>query len=140
MHCVIAVGLFDVELPRLVPVTFDPNAPLQLPVVTATPSTGLTDGQSITISGTGFTPDVQVAAAECGAGTVGTQSCDIGNVVYGQTDASGNASVTLTVHAALTTATGTIDCTTGPGACVIGLANISDLSEANGAPITFGSG
>jgi hypothetical protein len=140
VHCLIAVGQFDVELPRLVSITFDPSAPLDLPTVTATPSTGLSDGQSITITGTGFTPDVSVAAAECGAGTVGTQSCDIGHVVTGQADDSGNVSLTFTVHASLSTGTGTIDCTTGPGACVVGMANISDYSESNGAPITFGSG
>jgi hypothetical protein len=140
VHCLIAVGLYDVELPRVVSITFDPNAPLHLPTVTATPSTGLVDGQSITISGTGFTPNVQVAAAECGAGTVGTQSCDLGNVVYGTSDGSGDASISFTVHASLSTATGTIDCTTGAGACVVGLANLNDLSEANGAPLTFGTG
>ena len=57
-----------------------------LPVVTVSPSTGLVDLQKVTLTGSGFTANAQVASAQCRPGAIGESDCDLSTVVYGQAD------------------------------------------------------
>jgi hypothetical protein len=58
-------------------------------VLTATPNTGLTNGQVIKVSGSGFVPNESVYVIECLASATSAASCDINSVVPAKTDANG---------------------------------------------------
>ena len=63
-------------------------------VVTVDPSTGLADGQPITVTGSGFAPGASVGAAECSAAVAqshNTVDCDLSNAPITQADGSGTA-------------------------------------------------
>ena len=112
--------------------------------VTVDPSTGLADGQAVTITGTGFSPNASVGAAECSA-AVGqsrsTNDCDLTNAPIVQADSSGTAVIHLRAKRTITTPnSGEVDCVTAAQPCIIGMGDTSDLmnpEKTGGAPITF---
>jgi hypothetical protein len=65
------------------------------PALSVTPAGGLSDGQSVTVSGSGYTAGEQVAVAEC----VENTKCADGYVVA-TADANGSFQVTQTVKKA----------------------------------------
>ena len=70
--------------------------------VTVDPSTGLADGQPVTITGEGFDPNVSVGTAECTAAVAtsrNTNDCDLSNSRTVQADSSGKAVILLRVSA-----------------------------------------
>ena len=95
--------------------------------ITVTPSTGLSDGQTVVVSGTGFTEAPAVndwSVAECRAKildqaiTLNTalDNCDVTSqpFVFVHADSAGNLSTSYTAHATFTLTTGgvgTVDCT-----------------------------
>jgi len=112
------------------------------PVMTATPSTGLEDGQTITVTGQGFTSRDEIGVSECAAGSTDGSECvlesGLGNVAELQTDRRGRFSISFNVARIITLVDGTIDCSQAPG-CVIGAV---DLESETGAldsmvPISF---
>ena len=98
--------------------TFDPNVPAVTPTVTAAPSTGLTDNESITVSLQGFTPNQPVQLIECS-----DEAASEGNFAYcdystGQTTTPTGPNAIQTpfvVHAVLGGQEGLVDCTAEPG-------------------------
>ena len=46
------------------------GAAVVLPVVTVSPSTGLVDLQKVTVTGTGFTANAQIATVQCRPGAI----------------------------------------------------------------------
>ena len=112
--------------------------------VTVDPSTGLADGQPVTITGSGFTPGTSVGAAECSAAVAqshSTSDCDLSNAPIVQADSSGTAVINLRAKATITTPNGgTIDCVTAADPCIIGMGDTTDLSnpeKQGGSAITF---
>ena len=108
--------------------------------VVVTPSTDLVPGQIVHLSGTGFAPNLTIAAAECEAGAVAIANCDTGTAVFPLTDANGAYSIDLTVHRSLFLAGSgtTVDCTVAAGACIIGVADTADIPGTGvSAPISF---
>src|SRR5439155_2916746 len=102
-----------------------------------TPSTDLVNHQTVTVAGSGFSPSVAIGWAECKNGGSGQNDCDLNNVGYSTTDATGVFSASYTVHRIMHTANGDADCASAPEACTIGAAKISDYSESAGTPISF---
>ena len=106
------------------------------PAVTVTPSTGLQDGQVVTVTGTGFTTGTSdIGLAQCPASPSSFILC-VGQKVVPASQ--GSFSATFTVRRIV----GGVDCASAPGACVIGATN---LQGPNGAfteqvfvPLTFG--
>jgi hypothetical protein len=108
------------------------------PSLTVTPSTGLVHLQTVTLSGTGFTPNVSVGWAECKNNNSGDAGdCDTSHTGFASTDGSGAFSAPFTARRTLHTPNGDVDCAAAPGTCNIGAAKISDYAEHAGAPLTF---
>src|SRR3954465_4780590 len=111
--------------------------------VTVDPSTGLADGQAVTITGTGFAPGASVGAAECSAAVAqshSTSDCDLSNAPIVPADSSGTAVIHLRAKATITTQSGTIDCVTAADPCIMGMGDTNDLTnpeKTGGGPITF---
>ncbi|HEX4822285.1 MAG TPA: neocarzinostatin apoprotein domain-containing protein [Acidimicrobiales bacterium] len=138
------VGVFGIMAMTVVLVVAAATRADAAVVVTVDPSTGLADGQPVTITGTGFAPGASVGAAECGP-AVGqsrsTNDCDLSNAPIVQADSNGTAVLHLRARATITTTnSGAIDCVTTTQPCVIGMGDTSDLTnpdKTGGAPITF---
>ncbi len=78
------------------------------PSVTVSPSSGLTDGQNVTVKGSGFTPNyANMVVVECAASATGANGCDTNDVKFTKADANGAFTVTLTVRSKF----GSTDCT-----------------------------
>jgi Neocarzinostatin family len=111
------------------------------PTLTATPSVGLADGQTIIVTGSGFTPFVGVGMVECQEGATGPSGCDISTLRELATDGSGSFSTPYTVTRVITTTAGklgankTIDCALSP--CFLGAADVSNYSVAASVAIGF---
>ena len=109
------------------------------PTVTADPSTGLLDGQSITVSATDFPADAAAALVECPTGTpIGDLEldCDASTVDLVQADGSGAFSTSYQVTRVIEGPAGPIDCA-GPSACVLSALNLADPTQAASTPIAF---
>lgn len=118
------------------------DIPIKTPKMTASPSTGLDDGQNVTVTGKGFKHHEEVGLTECVAGSTDGSECvaeaGIGNADEVRADKSGHISATFNVARILTLFGQTIDCAQAPG-CVIGAI---ELDEPTGsvdsvAPISF---
>ena len=137
-------------------ISFDPNAPRPPPpTVTVSPSTGLVNGQGVTVSGTGFSANASIGMSQCRAGATSPSDCDVSISRVVQTDTNGSFSTQFPVHTQLqipgsipgappgpgpvpiTPTVTTLDCTTAPGACSIGAANLSDYTEGARALLSF---
>ncbi len=101
--------------------TFDPTVPFVVAAVHATPASQLGDMQSITVTGTGFTPSASVSVEECASTSFIVQACTA-NIQSVTANFQGGFSLTFAVRREITpafTATGTttVDCATAPDTC-----------------------
>jgi hypothetical protein len=94
--CELQAGPYDPAAPQATAaLTFDPDAPLApAPTLTATPSTGLVDGQAVTASGAGFMPSTLVGVSEC-ATTPSLATCRSGRVAMADTTGAFSVAVDL---------------------------------------------
>lgn len=113
-----------------------PNATAALPVVKVSPSTGLVDLQKVTVTGSGFSVNVQIGTVECRPGATGEADCDLGTLVYVQSDQHGKFSLSRYVRRLISVGGKTIDCGAAKG-CIVGAGNVSNLQQANGQTIFF---
>lgn len=60
-----------------------------VPVVSATPHAKLADGQTISVSASGFAPDTEMAVVECPTSVVSPDACDLNTVTFTFTDSTG---------------------------------------------------
>ena len=103
--------------------------------LTATPSTGLHNGQAVAITGTGFPASSSGSAVQC-ANLSGVMGCDVNNVVPVTSDVSGNVTASITVHTGVIGMDGS-SCVAG-GTCYIAMQVGSGPSAGSAAaPITF---
>ncbi len=86
-----------------------------------TPSSGLVDGQAVSIVGTGLVPGTTYLAVDCGpkAYTLLEDGCDNRHDTVLFVDSSGVAAGTLAVQAVLSTADGPVDCRSS--ACAVAI-------------------
>ncbi|HUW03517.1 MAG TPA: neocarzinostatin apoprotein domain-containing protein [Acidimicrobiales bacterium] len=141
--CEIGVGnILEASDAVSAPISFDPDAPLRPPVaVTVSPSTGLSDGQTIQVSGANLTPREEAFAFQCAADDPvdANTVCAYGDLARGVPDADGSIVLPLVVRSVFTSPAGrTVDCG-APGSCVVtlswGYSYLPDRSAS--APITF---
>ncbi len=113
------------------------------PTLSVSATTGLTDGQTLTISGSGFDPNLSsIAIGQCTADYVGPADCNTsGGATFKNADASGAvSSFTIVVKEKF----GSVDCTTEK--CVIAAGPLPTAADAATVekntyvvPITFGA-
>ena len=109
--------------------------PLAGRTVSATPSTGLQDGQSIVVRGSGYAPGAQLALVTCGveSQTLANKqdACAVAQVQYASADAQGQLSTSYIVQRTIETAgLGRIDCGSAPKRCRLG---VGELRTQEGA-------
>jgi lysophospholipase L1-like esterase len=106
------------------------------PKMTARPDTGLLDGQSVTVTGSGFPPSDFIPLIECQSFATRDSQCEFELEGFAQTDQTGAFSTSMNVARLLETGTTTIDCAQRQ-ACEIAAANEeADTIEAS-TPVTF---
>jgi hypothetical protein len=122
------------------------SPPVCTPAIMATPSTGLGDGQTIAIAGTGYSANAAIGVAECQAGATGPGGCDLSTLLFEQSDSNGSFggpyTVTRVIHIPEGSSSGpgptkvkTIDC--AHKGCFLGAADISNFSVAAFVPLGF---
>ncbi|MEV6350755.1 enediyne antibiotic chromoprotein [Actinoplanes sp. NPDC051851] len=115
----------------------------QAPSVTATPSTGLTDGQTVTVDVTGYPANAGLIAAQCALPESGVQVCDWADAAFFAADDNGDGTASLVVRTTFDGNTsdgqpyGSIDCSTVTGGCLIGAIDTAYTTET-ATPISFG--
>lgn len=109
--------------------------------ITVTPNSGLSDGQTVTVKGTGFAPNTTVLVLECPANATGSNGgsvCDVndGKIGNNKSDPSGAFTTTLTVKVKPSSS---VDCT--KQACVIQAHEGFNPStgQTATAPLSFGN-
>lgn len=108
------------------------------PAITATPNTGLVNGQAVTVAGTGFIANETLYALECAATATNQTGCDLNTVNVVTTSATGTFSTSVTV--ATGTVAGTTTCGTSASdltACDISVSTNPPSADATSTPITF---
>lgn len=113
-----------------------PTATAALPVVKVSPSTGLVDLQTVTVTGSGFSANVQVGTVQCRPGATGEADCDLGTLVYAQSDQHGTFTLRRYVRRLFSVGGKTIDCGAAKG-CILGAGNVGNLKQASGQTISF---
>ncbi|MBU6515839.1 MAG: fibronectin type III domain-containing protein [Acidobacteria bacterium] len=110
-----------------------PLAASKSPTLTVTPSTGLSNGASVKVSGTGFTPHDSVFILECLANATGQSGCNIqGFPTSVKISASGVLPVTVFKVATGRIGTGTCGTTAAnAAACAISVGNASGGDTAS---------
>ncbi|TAM93253.1 MAG: hypothetical protein EPN43_01010 [Jatrophihabitans sp.] len=113
------------------------------PSLTVTPSTGLTNGQSVTVTLSGFPANAGgINIVQCLASGTGAADCDVNDAQLGKTaDASGSLTVTMPVRSTFTGlgASTPIDCTKQQCMIAANVGTSSNPNESAEANISFGS-
>jgi neocarzinostatin family protein len=108
--------------------------------VTATPSTGLSDGDVVSVSVSGFGAGEVVYAGQCAEPSAGVKVCGQ-EVLQITTNASGTGTGSLTAHRTFAAVTwdgqpwGTVDCGTVAGGCQISAGSSATRNAVT--PISF---
>ncbi len=115
--CVIAaLDEFDGTVEAAAPITFE-NLPL--PALSVSPTTALSDGQNVTVTGTNFSAGAAVQVTECPVAEVEVYQCDPDLTALATAGTSGGFSLTYNVARLLTTYQtfngSSIDCAVAPG-------------------------
>lgn len=111
------------------------------PLLTVTPATGLVDGQTVTVEGSGFGASKEVGycqGIDVGTPPVDARQCRDGQYVAVVTSPDGDFSVEIVVHSAIfTPGTGrVVNCSVEP--CSIGAAEVFNIAAtASFAPLSF---
>jgi hypothetical protein len=136
--CVLAVAPANGKVAAATPISFADVA-IILPTLSVDPSTGLLDGQTVTVSATDFPADASVALVECPSGTAVADfeaDCDASTVAIDEADGTGALSANYQVTRVIQGAVGPIDCA-GPSACVLAALNLNEPDQATSTPIAF---
>lgn len=144
--CVLGVSADLDEQPLLTraPLPFDPDGSLAPPpTLSVTPSEKLRDGQTVTVTGTGFVrfPGmVSIEVAQCVAGFQGWEDCDHSTSRFVDSDGDGGFSASRPVYSLIYLSGGrTIDCRV-VGRCVLAAtSNSGSLEEVASTGVRFRS-
>lgn len=120
----------------------DGKASVGLPVK-AEPSTGLVDGQTVHVTGTGFPPGESIGVVMCTKeagqehGARGVDACNIGRYASTTADADGMATVGFEVRRLVVLDGREVDCASEAQRCLIGMGMISDYDQSGGVLVDF---
>ncbi len=105
----------------------------------ANPKTGLTNGQSLSVSGGGFTAGATVAVVECNRTvlTTGEAACNTGAPVIVTADTNGKVAPTTFTVTTGTIGNGTCSATAPNKQCYLAVANIANTAQTALVSITF---
>ncbi|HVB51170.1 MAG TPA: neocarzinostatin apoprotein domain-containing protein [Acidimicrobiales bacterium] len=132
LNCAIVIGTLTGVLVADTLITF-----ALVPSVTATPATGLKNGDSVTITGSDFTAGLSVYAIECLASATGQAGCDVATATPITVGADGTLPSTTFKVATGTIGTGTCGTTAANAKdCVINVATVTG-TDAGTTPIAF---
>jgi hypothetical protein len=106
-------------------------------LVSVTPNTALVDGQSVSVSASGYTANAGLAVIECTAGATSQNDCDLSTLLFATADGSGNLSTSYGVFREIFPASNPAGLDCAPSNCVLVVANIADQTEAASAPLAF---
>jgi hypothetical protein len=108
------------------------------PAVSVSPSTGLSDGQTVTVTGSGYSANSTVGIVQCPAGATSQDVCDGRTAQSFSADANGRYVKSATVYEVITDAHGTVtDCGAAPGTCVVASVYIHGFQGLATAPLAF---
>jgi len=110
--------------------------PLIGPTIDVAPSTGLVDGQTVQVNGSGFSASAQIAVAECRSGATSASNCSPDGALVITADPTGAFSTAFVVTQNLVIGSSNIDCST-PGSCVMAAGQLPSLKTFAAAPISF---
>lgn len=118
---------------------FDPVAPLQPgPALDAQPAAGLVDGQTITVTGTGYPVNTGYAVLLCAAGTTDADCASTGYPTIVYTGATGTFTQPVQVRSGIVTRVGDyVDCRVAPGACEVRVGTSPVTNRTGIAPLAF---
>lgn len=111
--------------------------------VRADPSTGLVDGQTIEVTGTGFPPGESIGVVMCTKeagldhGARGVDACNLGRFAQTTADADGVATVDFQVRRLVVLDGQEVDCASEAQRCLIGMGMISDYDQSGGVLVDF---
>lgn len=111
--------------------------------VKAEPATGLVDGQTVQVTGTGFPPGESVGVVMCTReagrdhGARGVDACNIGRYASATADADGVATASFQVSRLVVLDGQEVDCASEAQRCLIGMGMISDYDQSGGVLIGF---
>jgi hypothetical protein len=116
------------------------SPPICIPALTAVPSTGLGDGQTIAIGGTGFSANASIGVVECEPGATGPAGCDLSTLLYEFSDGNGSFTSPYTVSRIIEISQPNgnykdIDC--AHKSCFLGAADVANFSVAAFTPLSF---
>lgn len=102
--------------------------------IVASPSTGLIDGQTISVTGTGFPASAYVAIIQCHEGSITSSGCDMRTLGYFTAGTDGSIATATMVRSNISTADGSFDCS-APDSCHLGVGVVPDGNPSAIAPI-----
>jgi hypothetical protein len=111
--------------------------------VRAEPSTGLLDGQEVTVTGTGFPPGVSIGVVMCTReagrehGARGVDACNIGHFAQTTSSEDGVAVATFSVRRIVVLDGHEVDCASEAQRCLLGMGMISDYDTSGGVLVDF---
>ena len=124
----------------LTPISFaPPPPPAARGAITVTGDWSLSEGDVITVDGTGFRPGAAIVVLQCHATATDLTDCNLGGPgpVFGTADSSGAFTVPFVVLEFVVTPPFT-DWTTAPGICVVAAAELDDvINTIVSHPLTF---
>jgi neocarzinostatin family protein len=108
------------------------------PHVSVTPDTGLVDGQTVTVSGGGYSPNSSLGIVQCPTGADSLDDCDGRTAHSFSADGAGNYVQPLTVQRIIRRSSigEETDCSV-PGNCVVASVYIHGFQGLATAPIQF---
>ncbi|MET7770075.1 neocarzinostatin apoprotein domain-containing protein [Nocardia sp. NPDC005366] len=100
------------------------------PYLSVSQSSGLSAGQSVYVSLSGYDGDISsVAIGQCKARVAGPSDCNLGGTFIGSSEGS------ITLAGAI----GGVDCTAAAGACIIGVTSLNNPGAILATvPLSFG--
>jgi hypothetical protein len=106
------------------------------PTVGVSPNTALHDGDSVTVTASGFSPNAGLAILECTNGFASVNDCDLTTASFPVADNNGNLSASYNVFRVISTPnTPSTDC--APANCSLLVANINDQTEVGSQVLNF---
>lgn len=107
------------------------------PAISVSPSTGLTDGQVVVVTGGGYAPSSSLGMVQCVAGADSIDDCDGRTATSFSADANGGFRKPLTVHRTIQHNVGqTTDCSR-PAACIAVSVYIHGFNTPARHPLQF---